>query len=63
MIHMCGDSIIVPLKLLFETAIRTGCFPDFWKKRNIIPVHKKENKNLVKNYRPISLLPILKSLL
>ena len=23
-----------------------------------MPVHKKESKNLVKNYRPISLLPI-----
>ena len=25
---------------------------------NIIPVHKKEDKNLVKNYRPVSLLSI-----
>ena len=25
---------------------------------NIVPVHKKESKNLIKNYRPISLLPI-----
>ena len=47
-----------PLKLIFEAAIRSGCFPDTWKKGNIIPVHKKENKNLVRNYRPISLLPI-----
>ena len=29
-----------------------------WKRGNIVPVHKKENKSLVKNYRPISLLPI-----
>ena len=28
------------------------------KKSNIVPVHKKENKNLIKNYRPISLLPV-----
>ena len=58
MIQICGDSIICPLKLIFEKAIRTSCFPDSWKKGNIIPVHKKESKNLVKNYRPISLLPI-----
>ena len=30
-------------------------YPDYWKKVNIVPVHKKESKNLVKNYRPISL--------
>ena len=30
----------------------------FWKKANVVPVHKKEDKTLVKNYRPISLLPI-----
>ena len=28
------------------------------KKANVVPVHKKESKNLVKNYRPIRLLPI-----
>ena len=58
MIKMCGDSIITPLKLIFESAITSGEFPDSWKKGNIIPVHKKENKGLLKNYRPISLLPI-----
>ena len=58
MIQICGDSIILPLKMIFESAIRLNHFPDSWKKGNIIPVHKKESKNLVKNYRPISLLPI-----
>ena len=28
------------------------------KKANIIPVHKKESKSILKNYRPISLLPV-----
>ena len=58
MIPMCGDSIVPPLKRLFDSAIKAGHFPDCWKKGNVIPVHKKESKNLVKNYRPISLLPI-----
>ena len=30
----------------------------FEKKSNIIPVHKKNDKQLVENYGPISLLPI-----
>ena len=58
MIQICGNSIIPPLKMIFESAIKSSCFPDSWKKGNIIPVHKKESKNLIKNYRPISLLPI-----
>ena len=34
-----------------------GIFPGIWKKRNIIPAHKKD-KTLINNNRPISLLPI-----
>ena len=29
-----------------------------WKLVNLIPIFKKNNKQLIKNYRPISLLPI-----
>ena len=32
-------------------------------KSNIVPIHKKESKNLIKNYRPISLLPIFSKIL
>ena len=58
MIQLCGDSITLPLTLIFKFSLRNGTFPDTWKMANIIPVHKKEEKNIVKNYRPISLLPI-----
>ena len=30
-----------------------------WKKVNVVPTYKKNNKQLVRSYRPISLLPIL----
>ena len=58
MIKLWGKSIVYPLKLIFEASLHNGEFPDYWKKANVLPVHKKESKNLVKNYGPISLLPI-----
>ena len=60
MIKTCGDAITFPLKLIFKSMINEDVlFPDDWKKSNIVPIHKKESKNLIKNYRPISLLPII----
>ena len=58
MIKMCDKSIVTPLIIIFNNAILTNTFPDIWKKGSIVPFHKKESRNLVKSYRPISLLPI-----
>ena len=58
MIKLCGDSIILPLTLIFEDCIAKGIFPGLWKLAYVIPTHKKESKNIVKYYRLISLLPI-----
>ena len=58
MIKMCDESISPPLKIIFDTALKSGIYPDKWKRANVVPVHKKESKNILKNYKPISLLPI-----
>ena len=47
------------LKIIFDNILLTGIFPDQWKEANVTPVHKKNDKQLISNYRPISLLPIL----
>ena len=44
--------------LLSCDTIETGVFPEMWKWGNVLPTHKKESRQLKKNYRPISLLPI-----
>ena len=54
MIKICDKSILKPLILLFENSTKSSCYPDIWKKSNIIPVHKKNDKQLVNNYRTVS---------
>ena len=58
MIEICDTSIWRPLKLIFQSCLKSGKFPTEWKKANVVPVHKKGDKQILKNYRPISLLPI-----
>ena len=58
MIKLCGNSICKPLSIIFNDCLNEGKFPHEWKKANVVPVHKKGNKQSFKNYRPISLLPI-----
>ena len=58
MVEMCDKTLVYPLKLIFKASIQEGVFPECWKKANVVPIHKKESNNLLKNYRPISLLPI-----
>ena len=58
MIKICNEAVTIPLKFIFEEPLKKEIFPDIWKKGNIIPAHKKEDKALINNYRPISLLPI-----
>ena len=43
---------------LFPKLTKLSYYPDIWKRCSTIPVHKKNDKQLVKNYQPLSLLPI-----
>ena len=38
------------LPLLFKSELEEGTFPEDWKKSNVVPIHKKTSKNLIKNY-------------
>ena len=58
MIQICKEGITLPLKLIFDQSQKERKIPEIWKAANVVPAHKKEDKCLVKNYRPISLLPI-----
>ena len=58
MIKLYGDSIWKPLSIIFNDCLKEGKFPSDWKKAHVVLVHKKGDKQCLKNYRPISLLPI-----
>ena len=45
MIKICDKSLIKPLILIFKNSFRSSCYPDIWKRSNIIPVHKKMTKD------------------
>ena len=47
-----------PLSIIFSNCKNHTTFPDSWKKSNICPIHKKGDKQVINNYRPVSLLPI-----
>ena len=41
MLKICGKSIIKPLLIIYKKCLEKGCFPNEWKKANVVPVHKK----------------------
>ena len=41
-------SIALPLNLLSKTILEEGTLPEDWKKTNVVPIRKKEFKNLIK---------------
>ena len=63
MLILCDESVIKPLSIIYRSILNTSIYPDTWKMANVTPVFKKDDKQLVKNYRPISLLPICGKLL
>lgn len=57
-----GHSIVPSLTKLFNLSLTTATVPESWKRANVIPVHKKGDKDVTNNYRPISLLCVVSKL-
>ena len=49
MIKLCDDALLLPLKLIFQSCLSQGIYPEMWKNANVVPVHKKNHKNLKEN--------------
>ena len=46
------------LAKLYNNCIQSGAFPSLFKVGKVTPIYKKDNKENVENYRPVSILPI-----
>ena len=56
MVKICDDFICKPLKLMFQSCSESDKFTSKWKKAIVVPIHKRGDKQILKNCRPISLL-------
>ena len=59
MLREAAPAISASLTKLLNLSIQNGQLSDDWKIGNITPVHKKGKKELVENYRPISLTSLV----
>ena len=53
MLKLCDQSIVKPLSIIFKNCKLRKTFPDLWKKANIVPIHKKGEKDLIKNFHSL----------
>lgn len=53
----CSNPIATFLSCCINKCIRQGKYPDMLKRAKVVPVHKGGDKEVLSNYRPISVLP------
>ena len=58
MAKLCDASLCKPPELIFKSCLESGKFALEWKKANVVSAHKKGDKPILENYRPMSLLRI-----
>ena len=63
MIKICDNSLVRPLSLLFKKSFDNSCFPELWKKSNIIPVHKKMKNSILKIIAPFDCCKVFEKII
>ena len=62
-IKLAKHQLVPVITHLVNLSIKERKFPDSWKRSKVIPLHKKDEVTYPKNYRPVSLLPVLSKIL
>lgn len=55
----CADELVHPLHIIYNRSLQLGEFPEVWKEAKVVPIHKGDKKDDIRNYRPISILSTL----
>ena len=62
-IKLSYQSLIKPLTHIFNLSLTTGIVPNNLKIAKVIPLYKSKEKNLINNYRPVSVLTVFSKIL
>jgi hypothetical protein len=53
----CAQILVTPLHFLYNLILTTSVYPCLWKVGKICPMFKSDKKNIISNYRPVTILP------
>ena len=62
-VKLVANEILPALTHIINLSISNSIFPTMWKHSKVVPLLKKGDPLLAKNYRPVALLPILSKIL
>ena len=62
LLKFLSPGLIKPLTLIINQSLITGIFPEKLKLAKVIPLYKKDDKLIMNNYKPISLLTSISEL-
>ncbi len=58
-IKLCAVELSIILSNLFNLSIKTAVYPNGLKTAMIVPIYKSGGSEIISNYRPISILPLI----
>ena len=59
LLHELAIEIYLPLSIIFEASMKSIKIPKQWKIARVSAIHKKGNRKLASNYRPVSITRIV----
>ena len=62
-IKLIKNEILAAVTHIINLSIQTSKFPTYWKTAKVIPLLKKGDSLIAKNYRPVAILPIFSKIL